>query len=155
MSYPGQSSEQTHLETIPCPIKFGEAYENATDLARAIVKLHKQDRTTSAIRKEIQQATGTQTELSACHNVTIDTMRKWKNQDSTRDRSHTAHRLQTTMRLAWECIAVELRKILRPGDWMTCWSSCVSSSTRWHPVQDWIVACGGTAWAACAIWNQH
>lgn len=80
-----------------------------------IVKLHKQARTTPAIRAEIRQASGTLAELAARYNVTIDTIRKWKGRDSVEDRSHTAHRLQTTLTPAQECIAVELRKILRLG----------------------------------------
>lgn len=80
-----------------------------------IVKLHKQARTTPAIRAEIRQASGTLAELAARYNVTIDTIRKWKGRDSVEDRSHTAHRLQTTLTPAQERIAVELRKILRLG----------------------------------------
>ncbi|MDN0077767.1 hypothetical protein QU481_23500 [Crenobacter sp. SG2303] len=73
-----------------------------------IVKLHKQARTTPATRKEIQQATGTQAELAARYNVTIDTIRKWKSRDSVEDRPHTAHRLQSTLTPAQERVAVEL-----------------------------------------------
>ncbi|QND88230.1 Uncharacterized protein ChrSV_0771 [Chromobacterium vaccinii] len=80
-----------------------------------IVKLHKQARTTPAIRPEIRQTTGTLYELAARYNVTIYTIRKWKSRDSVEDRSHTAHRLQTTLTLAQERIAVELRKILKLG----------------------------------------
>lgn len=80
-----------------------------------IVKLHKQARTTPAIRAEIRQATGTLVELAARYNVTVDTIRKWKHRESVEDRSHTAHRLQTTLTPAQERIAVELRKILRLG----------------------------------------
>ena len=80
-----------------------------------IVKLHKQARTTPAIRKEIQQASGTLAELAARYHVTVDTIRKWKHRESVEDRPHTAHRLQTTLTPAQERIAVELRKILRPG----------------------------------------
>ncbi|UTH73757.1 hypothetical protein [Chromobacterium sp. IIBBL 290-4] len=47
-----------------------------------IVKLHKQARTMPAIRKEIQQTSGTQTKLAARYNVTIDTIRKWKSRGS-------------------------------------------------------------------------
>ncbi len=80
-----------------------------------IIKLHKQARTTPAIRKEIEQATGTLAELAARYNVTIDTIRKWKSREAVEDRSHTAHRLQTTLTPAQERIAVELRKILKLG----------------------------------------
>ncbi len=80
-----------------------------------IIKLHKQARTTPAIRKEIQQATGTLTELAARYNVTIDTIRKWKSREAVEDRSHTTHRLQTSLTPAQEPIAVELSKILKLG----------------------------------------
>jgi len=80
-----------------------------------IVKLHKQARTTPATRREIQQASDTLAELAARYNVTIDTIRKWKSRDSVDDRSHTAHRLQTTLTPDQERIAVELRKILKLG----------------------------------------
>lgn len=80
-----------------------------------IVKLHKQVRTTAAIRQEIRQATGTLVELAARYNVTIDTIRKWKSRDSVEDRSHTARRWQTTLTPAQERIAVELRNIPKLG----------------------------------------
>ncbi len=62
-----------------------------------IVKLHKQARTTPAIRAEIRHASGTLAELAARYNVTIDTIRKWKSRDSVEDRltqprtPHTTH----------------------------------------------------------------
>ncbi|ACO73904.1 Transposase [Laribacter hongkongensis HLHK9] len=80
-----------------------------------IVKLHKQARTTPAIRAEIHQATGTLVELAARYHATVDTIRKWKHRESVGDRSHTAHRLQATLTLAQERIAVELRKIPHLG----------------------------------------
>ncbi|ASJ24587.1 transposase [Laribacter hongkongensis] len=80
-----------------------------------IVRLHKQARTTPAICQEIQQVSGTLAELAVRYHVTVDTIRKWKHRESVEDRSHTAHRLQTTLTPAQERIAVELRKILRLG----------------------------------------
>lgn len=80
-----------------------------------IVKLHKQARTTPAIREEIRNATGTMAELAERFNVSIPTIMKWKSRDSVQDRSHTAHRLQTTLTPAQERIAVELRKMLKLG----------------------------------------
>ncbi|RXZ45045.1 IS481 family transposase [Crenobacter cavernae] len=80
-----------------------------------IVKLHKQARTTPAIREEIRHATGTLAELAARFNVSVPTIIKWKNRDSVEDRSHTAHRLQTKLTPAQERIAVELRKVLKLG----------------------------------------
>jgi transposase InsO family protein len=80
-----------------------------------IVRLHKQARTTPAIRAEIQAATGTNVELAARYNVSVLTIAKWRKRDSVEDRSHTAHRLQTTLLPAQEQIAVELRKTLKLG----------------------------------------
>jgi hypothetical protein len=37
---------------------------------------------------------------------------KWRHRDSVQDRSHTAHRLQTTLTSAQEAVAVALRKTL-------------------------------------------
>ena len=39
-------------------------------------------------------------------------MWKWRKRDSVQDRSHTAHRLQTTLTPAQETVAVALRKTL-------------------------------------------
>jgi len=80
-----------------------------------IIRLHKQARTTPAIRAEIQAATGTNVELAARYNVSVSTIAKWRSRQSVEDRSHTAHRLQTTMTPAQERIAVELRKLLKLG----------------------------------------
>ena len=80
-----------------------------------IVKLHKQARTTPAIREEIKHAVGTLAELAERFNVSIHTIRKWKQRDSVLDQPHTAHRLQTTLSPAQEIVAVELRKLCRLG----------------------------------------
>ncbi|RXZ44528.1 hypothetical protein [Crenobacter cavernae] len=80
-----------------------------------IVRLHRQARTTPAIRAEIQAATGTHVELAARYHVSASTIAKWCRRQSVDDRSHTAHRLQTTLTPAQERIAVELRKLLKLG----------------------------------------
>ncbi|WP_374538831.1 IS481 family transposase [Chitinimonas taiwanensis] len=80
-----------------------------------IIRLHKQARTTPAIRAEIQAATGTHVELAKRYNVSVSTILKWRNRESVEDRSHTAHRLQTRLLPAQEAIAVELRKTLKLG----------------------------------------
>lgn len=51
-----------------------------------IVKLHKQARTTLAIREEIRQAAGTLAELAARFNVSIPTITKWKSRDAVEGR---------------------------------------------------------------------
>ena len=44
--------------------------------------------------------------------MTEQTIYKWRNRDSVDDRSHTPHRLQTTLTPAQEAVAVSLRKTL-------------------------------------------
>lgn len=80
-----------------------------------IVRLHKQARTTPAIRAEIQAASASvsNSELAQRYGVTLPTIYKWRNRQSVEDRSHTAHRLQTTLTPAQELVAVELRKMLK------------------------------------------
>ena len=73
-----------------------------------IVRLHKQAGTTPAIREEIKHTVGTLAEWVARFNVSIHTIRKWKQCDSVLDQPHTAHRLQTTLSPAQEIVAVEL-----------------------------------------------
>ncbi len=77
------------------------------------IRLHKNARTTPAIRREIQQATGSDYALAERFGVTRDTIRKWRKRDTQEDGSHTAHRLQTTLNAAQEEIVVELRNTLR------------------------------------------
>ena len=80
-----------------------------------IVRLHKQARTTPAIRAEIQAAppSVSNPELAARYGVTLPTTRKWRQRQSVDDVSHTAHRLQTTLTPAQELVAIELRKLLK------------------------------------------
>ena len=44
--------------------------------------------------------------------MTPQTIYKWRKRDSVEDRSHTPHRLQTTLTPAQEAVAVELRRTL-------------------------------------------
>jgi len=77
------------------------------------IRLHKNARTTPAIRREIQAATGSDYELAERFGVTRQTIRKWRKRTTQDDFSHTAHRLQTTLNAGQEEIVVELRKTLR------------------------------------------
>ena len=45
--------------------------------------------------------------------VGIGTIRKWQRRESTEDRSHTSHNLQTTLSKVQETLVVELRKSLK------------------------------------------
>jgi len=77
-----------------------------------MIALHKNARTTPAIRAEIKASDETAEVLAQRYGVTAQTIYKWKHRDSTQDRSHTAHRLQTTLSPGQEAIVVELRRTL-------------------------------------------
>jgi transposase InsO family protein len=77
------------------------------------IRLHKNARTTPAIRKEIQDAVGSDYELAERFGVSRDTIRKWRKRETQQDFSHTAHRLQTTLIPAQEEVVVQLRLMLR------------------------------------------
>lgn len=76
------------------------------------IRLHKNARTTPAIRREIQEAVGSDYAVAERFGVSRDTVRKWRKRDTQEDGSHTAHRLQTTLNSAQEAVVVELRKTL-------------------------------------------
>ena len=76
------------------------------------IKLHKNARTTPAVRAEIASSTERACVLAARYGVTEATIYKWKKRESFVDKSHTADRLQTTLTPAQEVIVVELRKTL-------------------------------------------
>jgi transposase InsO family protein len=76
------------------------------------LKLHKRARTTPAVRAEIAASTESVAVLARRYNVSEMTIRKWKSRDSVEDRSHTAHRLQTTLNPGQEAVVVHLRKTL-------------------------------------------
>ena len=77
-----------------------------------IVALHKLARTTPAVRAEIASRNAPASQLARESGVTPATIYKWQRRESFEDRSHTAHRLQTTLTAAQEAIAVELRRTL-------------------------------------------
>ena len=77
-----------------------------------IIKLHKRARTTPAIRAEIAASHDSAQTLATRFGVSVATIYKWKSRQCVHDRSHTAHRLQTTLSSAQEAIVVELRRTL-------------------------------------------
>ena len=77
-----------------------------------MISLHKNARTTPAVRAQIAISTDSAASLAARFSVTEATVYKWKQREHFQDRSHTAHRLQTTLTPAQEAIAVELRRTL-------------------------------------------
>jgi transposase InsO family protein len=77
-----------------------------------MIALHKQARTTPAVRAEIAASSESAHTLACRFGVTEATVYKWKSRETVQDRSHTAHRLQTTLTPAQEMIVVHLRKTL-------------------------------------------
>jgi len=77
-----------------------------------LIALHKNARTTPAIRAEMAASSESAGALARRFGVTTATASKWKKRPTAHDLSHTAHRLQTTLTPAQERIAVELRRTL-------------------------------------------
>lgn len=77
-----------------------------------MIALHKQARTTSAVRAELAGSSESVTVLARRFNITAATVYKWKSRQTVHDRSHTAHTLQTTLTPAQEAVVVELRRTL-------------------------------------------
>ena len=84
------------------------------------LKLHKNARTTPAIRKELGSSTDSACVLAQRYGISVATVYKWKKRESVHDLSHTAHQLQTTLNQGQEAIVVHLRKtLLLPLDDLT------------------------------------
>ena len=77
-----------------------------------LIHLHKQATTTPKVRAAIQASTEPASALAERFGTTEQTVYKWKHRDTVHDRSHTPHRLQTTLTPAQEAVAVALRKTL-------------------------------------------
>ena len=77
-----------------------------------MIALHKQARTTPAVRAELARSSESATVLARRFSITPATVYKWKSRQSVHDRSHTAHTLQTTLTPAQEAVVVELRRTL-------------------------------------------
>ncbi len=77
-----------------------------------LIHLHKQATTTPRVRAAIQASDEPGPVLAERFGVTPQTIYKWRKRDSVHDRSHTPHRLQTTLTPAQEAVAVALRKTL-------------------------------------------
>ena len=76
------------------------------------VNLHKNARTTPAIRRELRASTLPIAELARRYGLSKPTVRKWRRREDTADGSHTPHRLQTTLGAPQEAIVVALRQTL-------------------------------------------
>ena len=62
-----------------------------------LIHLHKQATTTPKVRAAIQASDEPASTLAERFGPTEQTVHKWKHRDSVEDRSHTPHRLQTTL----------------------------------------------------------
>jgi len=76
------------------------------------IRLHKNATTTPRARACIQQSGKSKAELGRELGIDPSTVRRWRGRDSVEDRSHAAHRLQTTMDEVPEWLVVELRRSL-------------------------------------------
>ena len=77
-----------------------------------LIGLHKQATTTLKVRAAIQASNEPAAALAGQFGTTEQTIYKWRHRDTVHDRSHTPHRLQTTLTPAQEAVAVVLRKTL-------------------------------------------
>ena len=77
-----------------------------------MIALHTHARTTPAVRAEIAASSERASVLACRYGVTPATVYKWKSRQTVQDRSHTAHRLQTTLTPAQEAVVVHLRRTL-------------------------------------------
>jgi transposase InsO family protein len=78
-----------------------------------LMHLHKHARTTPKVREAIRNSDESIPTLMARYGVSYSTVFKWKHREDTADRSHTAHRLQTTLNDGQEELVVYLRTTLR------------------------------------------
>ena len=86
-----------------------------------LIALHKNARTTPAVRAEIAASAEPASALAQRYGITEQTVYKWKNRQAFTDRSHTAHRLQTQLTSAQEIVVVHLRRtLLLPLDDLLC-----------------------------------
>ena len=77
-----------------------------------LISLHKQATTTPKIRAAIQASKEPAWLVAERYGISEQTVWKWRKRDSVQDRSHTPHRLQTTLTPAQEAVAVVLRRAL-------------------------------------------
>jgi len=77
-----------------------------------LIHLHKQATTTPKVRAAIQASNEPAWALADRFGTTEQTVYKWRHRSSVHDRSHTPHRLQTTLSPAQEAVAVALRTTL-------------------------------------------
>lgn len=77
-----------------------------------LISLHKQATTSPKIRAAIQASSEPAWLVAERYGISEQTVWKWRGRDGVQDRSHTPHRLQTTLTPHQEAVAVALRKAL-------------------------------------------
>lgn len=77
-----------------------------------LISLHKHATTTQKIRAAIQASADPAWMVAERYGISGQRVWKWRGRDDVHDRSHTPHRLQTTLTPAQEAVAVALRKAL-------------------------------------------
>ena len=108
------------------------------------VTLHKNARTTPAIRQEWRESTKSDRELAREYHLNRATVRKWRQRETGHDASHRPHRIHATLRPIEEIVVVELRKsLLLPLDDLLVVTRTLSIQTCLAPV--WIAACAAMA----------
>ena len=105
-----------------------------------LIALHKNTRTTPAVRAEIAASGETARVLAQRFGITEQTVYKWKKRQVFSDRSHTAHNLQTVLTPAQEAI-VSSCDVPCCCPWMICWPSRGNSFARMSPALVWTGAC--------------
>lgn len=78
-----------------------------------LIHLHKQATTTPKVRAAFKASDEPASTLAERFGTTEQTEYKWRHRASDEDRSHTPHRLQTTLTLAQEAIAHDAAGIAR------------------------------------------
>jgi hypothetical protein len=61
------------------------------------IRLHRNARTTPAVRGELQASTLSTAALARQYGVCEETVAKWRKREDVQDASHCPHRLQTTL----------------------------------------------------------
>ena len=77
-----------------------------------VIQLHKNARTTPAIRRELQESSLSNKALAELYNLNRHTVAKWRSREGTADASHRPHRIQATLSPAQEAVVVVLREAL-------------------------------------------
>ena len=117
------------------------------------VRLHKNATTTPKTRAMIQASDKPMTALAEQLGVTVETIARWKHRDTVEDRSHTPHRLQTTLSPAQEAVVLAIRETLwlSLDDLLAVARAAEGSMRDALSLTDQAIAHGGGAVAAATV----